>query len=350
MSAPQVPCWARALIHRLVHPNSPLAAMPQTKDLYDVLGVDDDASQEEIKKAYRTLARKHHPDRNPDDPNAEEKFKEIQKAYSILSDEEKREQYDAQRRFGGGSGFGGAGGGRGAWGQPGGGREVRFEQGNFDEAFGGRGGGLGDIFENFFGGGAGGRTRGRDPFRQQQQQQRQRQQRRGREGGQDIETTLRLSFRQALEGGRRKVELPTGESIRLKIPTGVKDGTKIRLKGRGQRGPTGQRGDLYVTFEVGDHPRFDRKGDDIQLTETIDMFEAVFGTEVRVPTPYGQHLKLSVPPGTQPGERLRLKGQGVKTDNGQGDLYVEVDVDIPKNLTDRQVEVLRDAAEEANLL
>jgi DnaJ-class molecular chaperone len=326
--------------------------MPQTKDLYDVLGVDEDASQGEIKKAYRTLARKHHPDRNPDDPKAEEKFKEIQKAYSILSDEEKREQYDAQRRFGGG-GFGGAGGGRGAWGRSaGGGGEVRFEQGNFDEVFGGGGGGLGDIFENFFGGGGGGRAQGRDPFRQQrQQQQRQRQQqRRGVQGGRDIETTLRLSFQQALEGGRRKVELPTGESIRLKIPTGVKDGTKIRLKGRGQPGPRGQRGDLYVTFEVGDHPRFDREGDDVRLTETIGMFDAVFGTEVRVPTPYGQHLKLSIPAGTQPGEKLRLKNQGVKTADGQGDLYVEIDVDIPETLTDRQQEILREAAKEANLL
>ncbi|WP_251931173.1 DnaJ C-terminal domain-containing protein [Salinibacter ruber] len=276
--------------------------MPQTEDLYDVLGVDEDASQEEIKKTYRTLARKHHPDRNPDDPNAEEKFKEIQKAYSVLSDEEKREQYDAQRRFGGGGGFGG-----------------------------------------------GARTQRQNPFdggRQQQRQQRQR----GRQGGQDLETTLRLSFREALEGGRKQVELPSGESIRLKIPKGVRDGFKIRLKGRGQPGPTGQRGDLYVTFEVGDHPHFDRKGDDVHRTETIGMFEAVFGTDIRVPTPYGQHLKLSVPAGTQPGEKLRLKGQGVKTDDGAGDLYVEIDVNIPENLSRKQRAVLHEAAEDANLL
>jgi molecular chaperone DnaJ/curved DNA-binding protein len=324
--------------------------MPQAKDLYDVLGVDDDASQEEIKKAYRTLARKHHPDRNPDDPNAEEKFKEIQQAYSILSDEEKREQYDAQRRFGGG---GGPGGGRGAWGQSAGrgGRDVHFEQGNFDEAFGDRGG-LGDIFESFFGGGSGGGgTRSRAPFGQrQQQQQRQQRQRSRQPSGQDIETTLRLSFREALEGGRKQAELPTGESIRLKIPKGVRDGFKIRLKGRGKRGPTGQRGDLYVTFEVGDHPLFDRKGDDVYLTETISMFEAVFGTEVRVPTPHDQHLELSIPPGTQPGEKLRLKGQGIETDDGQGDLYVEIDVDIPTNLSRRQRKTLHEAGKAANLL
>ncbi len=273
--------------------------MPQTEDLYDVLGVDEDASQEEIKKTYRTLARKHHPDRNPDDPNAEEKFKEIQKAYSVLSDEEKREQYDAQRRFGGGGGFGG-----------------------------------------------GARTQRQNPFDGGRQQQRQR----GRQGGQDLETTLRLSFREALEGGRKQVELPSGESIRLKIPKGVRDGFKIRLKGRGQPAPTGQRGDLYVTFEVGDHPHFDRKGDDVHRTEAIGMFEAVFGTDIRVPTPYGQHLKLSVPAGTQPGEKLRLKGQGVKTDDGAGDLYVEIDVNIPENLSRKQRAVLHEAAEDANLL
>lgn len=322
--------------------------MPQTKDLYDVLGVDEDASKEEIKKAYRTLARKHHPDRNPDDPNAEEKFKKVQKAYSILSDEEKREQYDAQRRFGGqAEGFGG--GGRGAWDQSGGGPEVRFEQGSFEEAFGAGGrGGLGDIFENFFGGAAGGTSsRSGSPFGQQQRQRRRQRSQRG----QDIETTLRLSFREALEGGRREVELPTGESIRLNIPKGVRNGYKIRLKGRGHPGsPTGERGDLYVTFEVGDHPRFNRKGDDIHLEETIDVFEAIFGTERRVPTPYGQHLKLTIPAGTQPGEKLRLSGQGVKTEKGQGDLYVTVDVDIPENLSPKQRNILRDAAEEANLL
>lgn len=324
--------------------------MPETKDLYDVLGVDEDASQKEIKKAYRTLARKHHPDRNPDDPNAEEKFKELQKAYSVLSDEEKRQQYDAQRRFGGGGGFGG--GNRGAWGQAGGGPNVRFEQGNFDEAFGG-GGGLGDIFESFFGGrGGGGATQGRDPFSQQRGQQRgQRRRQQSRQpSGQDIETKLRLSFQEALEGGRKKVELPTGESIRLKIPQGVRDGTKIRLRGRGQAGPRGQRGDLYVIFEVGDHPRFDRKGDDIHLTETVGVFEAMFGTERRIPTPYGQRIKVTIPEGTQPGEKLRLRGQGVKTDDGQGDLYVEVDVEVPTDLSDAQRETVHEAAEEVGLL
>lgn len=318
--------------------------MPQTTDLYDVLGVDEDASKDEIKKAYRKLARKYHPDRNPDDPNAEEKFKEIQHAYSILSDEEKRQQYDTQRRFGGG--FGRAGGGRGSWGQPGGGgANVHFEQGGFDEVFGG-GGGLGDIFERFFGGRAGG-ARTQDPFRQGRGGRKQR--RRQSQGGQDIETKLRLSFEEALKGGRKQVELPTGESIRLNIPQGVRNGYKIRLRGRGQAGPMGERGDLYVTFDVEAHPHFDRKGDDIYLTETIGVFDALFGTERRIPTPYGQRIKLTIPAGTQPGEKLRLKGQGVKSDDGRGDLYVEVDVDIPE-LSNGQRKTLEHAAEEAGLL
>lgn len=314
--------------------------MPQTTDLYDVLGVDEDASKDEIKKAYRKLARKYHPDRNPDDPNAEEKFKEIQEAYSILSDDEKRQQYDTQRRFGG------AGGGRGSWGQPGrGGANVHFEQGGFDEVFGGRGG-LGDIFERFFGGRSGG-ARTQDPFRQRRGGG---QRRRGQgRGGQDIETKLRLSFEEALQGGRKQVELPTGESIRLNIPQGVRNGYKIRLRGRGQAGPTGERGDLYVKFDVGEHPRFDRKGDDIYLTETIGVFDALFGTERRIPTPYGQRIKLTVPAGTQPGEKLRLKGQGVKSEDERGDLYVEVDVDIPE-LSNGQRKTLEHAAEEAGLL
>jgi DnaJ-class molecular chaperone len=318
-----------SLIRRIVHD------MPQTKDYYDILGVDEDAGQSEIKKAYRSLARKHHPDRNPDDDRAEERFKEIQEAYSVLSDEDQRRQYDQRRKFGGG--FGANGGFRpGQAGQ--GGREVRFERGNLDDMFGG-GGGLGDVFESFFSGQQ--RSRPQDPFQQQRRQQAAR--------GQDIETSLRLSFDEALQGGRRQVRLPNGETVRLKVPKGVRDGYKVRLRGRGQAGPRGQAGDLYVTFRVGDHPRFRRKGDDIYLTERVSAFDAILGCTRRIPTPYGQKIKLNIPAGTQPGEKLRLKGQGVQLEDGNGDLYVEIDVHIPENLTDAQRQALRTTADEAGL-
>lgn len=305
--------------------------MPQTKDYYDILGVDEGASAKEIKKAYRDLARKYHPDRNPDKPDAEDRFKEIQEAYSVLSDEEKRDQYDAQRRFGGFGGQQGFGqnGGRG----PGGGFDVRFEQGQ------GGGGGFGDIFNSFFGGGGrGGQTR--SPFGQQQR----------RTKGQDVETTLRISFDDALRGGKREVTLPDGETIRIDIPKGVRSGFKIRLRGLGEPGPRGERGDLYVTFRVADHPRFRRKGDDIYVTESVNAFEAMLGTERRIPTPYGQRIKVTIPAGTQPGEKLRLRGQGVRTESGSpGDLYVEIDVTIPDDLSKTQRDTLQKAAEEANL-
>lgn len=310
--------------------------MPQTKDYYDILGVSEDASSSEIKKAYRSLARKHHPDRNPDDGDAEERFKEIQEAYSVLSDDEKRRQYDQQRKFGGA--FGGNGF------RPGGGPNVRFEQGNFEDMFGGGGGrgGMGDIFESFFGGRGGQRSRSQDPFQQQRRQQAAK--------GQDIETTLRISFQESLNGGKRQVKLPGGEKIRLTVPQGVRDGYKVRLRGRGQKGPRGQAGDLYVTFRVGDHPRFRRRGDDVYLTESISAFDAMLGTAREIETPYGQKIKLNVPAGSQPGEKLRLKKQGVKTSDGQGDLYVELDVQIPENLTEAQRNALRVAATEAGLV
>lgn len=303
--------------------------MPQTKDYYDILGVDEDASAKEIKKAYRDLARKYHPDRNPDKPDTEDRFKEIQEAYSVLSDEEKRDQYDARRRFGGFSdqSFGGNGG------RAPGGFDVRFEQGQGEEGF----GGFGDIFNSFFGGRGRGGT-GRSRYSQQ------------RRKGNDVETTLRISFDDALRGGKREVTLPDGETIRIDIPQGVRSGFKIRLRDRGEPGPRGERGDLYVTFQVGKHPRFRRTGDDIYITEAVSAIDAMLGTERRIPTPYGQHIKITVPPGTQPNEKLRLRGQGVRTESGsQGDLYVEIDVTIPDNLSEAQRNTLRAAAEKANL-
>jgi len=344
--------------------------MPQTKDYYDVLGVDRDASEKDIKKAYRKLAQKYHPDRNPDDDEAEDRFKEVQEAYDVLGDEEKRKQYDqggrnpfagrgpGQNPFGGQNPFRGGGGG--------GGTRVRFEQRGggrgggdpLNDLFGqtggsgGAGGGLGDLFGQFFSGGGaqtrgaqtrGGRTHGG------------RQQRRGggkkkqRRGARDTETTLRLSFEQALDGGPTQVRLPGGETVRLKVPKGVRNGMKIRLRGRGKKDAAGRQGDLYVTFRVDDHPRFERRGDDLHLTEEVGVFEAMLGAERRIENAYGKRIRLRIPPGTQPGEQLRLSGQGVETEKTTGALYVHIEVDIPRDLTDRQKEQLQAAAEETGL-
>lgn len=312
--------------------------MATVKDYYKILGVEETASADAIKKAYRKLARTYHPDRNPDQPEAEERFKEIQEAYDTLSDAKKRKQYDAMRK----NPFGGFGGAGGDFSTSSGGRfyrapdgtYVRFDQGPGADSFGDGGfGGFGDLFRSFFGG---------EPAAGPRPQQAAR--------GRDVETSLRLSFDQALKGGKTEVTLPDGERIRLTIPKGVKPGFKIRLRGRGQAGPRGERGDLYVTFDVEPHPRFKRKGNNLHVVEPIGVMEALLGTTRRIETAYGKQIKLTIPKGTQPGEKFRLRGQGVQTDNGAGDLLVEIDVTIPKNLTSRQEQLLREAAEEAGLL
>lgn len=311
--------------------------MPKTKDFYAVLGVKEDATTAEIKKAYRKLARKYHPDKNPDNPEAEERFKELQEAYSTLSDEKKRKEYDLRRKnpFGNFGGFD-TGNGNRFYRSPDG-TYVRFETsgtggGPADD---GGLGGFGDLFSSLFGGGAA--QPGADPFARRPRSSR----------GRDIETTVRLSFDQALEGGKTQVQLPDGETVRLTIPKGVKPGFKIRLKDRGEAGPSGKRGDLYVTFEVASHPRFRREGNNLYLTAQIDAFEAMLGTTRSIENAYGKQIKLPIAAGTQPGARLRLKGQGVETEKRTGDLYVEVEVTIPKDLSDEQRAAIREAADKA---
>lgn len=307
--------------------------MPAVKDYYKVLGVSENANADEIKKAYRKLAREHHPDKNPDKPGAEEKFKEIQEAYSILSDEEKRKEYDLRRRNPFAGGFGdGSGPGAQQRGPGEGYVHVDFGDSTFGDA-----GGIGDVFSQFFGG----RTRGEDPFAGRRRRPAQ---------GRDVETTLQLSFQQALEGGKREVTLPDGKTVRIDIPKGVESGFKIRLRGRGAAGPNGARGDLYVTFQVADHPKFRRDGNDLYTTVVVDAFEAIFGAKRSVRTPYGKQIKVTVPEGSQPGDRLRLRGQGVETDKTRGDLYVEIEVTIPKDLSESQKAALREAAEKAGLI
>ena len=254
------------------------ASMAKTKDYYKVLGVGEKATSDEIKKAYRKLARELHPDKNPDDPKAEARFKEVQEANEVLSDSAKRREYDAMRKnpFGAGPGFQ-TGTGSEFYQRPDG-TYVRFERGGSrrpsaddEDPF----GSFGDIFGRVFNQ-QGGRTR----------------------AGRDIESTVQLSFEQSLEGGKREVSLPDGEHVRITIPKGVKNGFRVRLKGRGQQG-AGGRGDLFVTFVVAPDARFKREGNDLVLTETISVFEAMLGTQHSLTTAYGKQIKLTIPPGTR---------------------------------------------------
>lgn len=298
--------------------------MAAVKDYYKILGVGEKASTGEIKKAYRDLARKYHPDKNPGDTEAEERFKEIQEANDVLSDDEKRREYDMRRRnpFGQGGGFSTGAGSR--FYQRPDGTYVRFESGS-DAGDGDPLGGFTDLFGRMFSGGA--RTAGR---------------------GKDVETLVRLSFGEALAGGKKEVKLPSNERIRITVPKGVHDGFRIRLRGRGENG-LGGRGDLYVTFRVAPSPRFERKGDDLSVIETINVFEAMLGTTREVETAYGKKIKLNIPAGTQPGDRLRVKNHGVETDKRRGDLYVEVRVEVPQGLSDAQKEALREARRDTGL-
>ena len=315
--------------------------MAEVKDYYKILGVDEKADADTIKKAYRKLARQYHPDRNPDDPKAEERFKEVQEANDILSDEKKRKEYDHIRKnpFGafGGRGFQTRGGNQ--YYQSSDGTYIRFDDmggGDFGDGF----GGIGDFINRMFGGG-GGPNPSADPFGRQRPPQR----------GRDVETHVSLSFEQALEGGKTDVLVPDGDRIRITIPKGVRDGYKIRLKERGEASRSGgPRGHLFVTFDVAEHPRFRREGDDLYTTVEINAFEAMLGTEQHLTNAYGRRIKLPIPAGTQPGATLRLRNQGVKTEKGTGNLYVEINVAVPQNLTDEQQAAVREAGEQTGLL
>ncbi len=309
--------------------------MAQPKNYYEVLGVGESADAAEIRKAYRKLARKHHPDRNPGDVKAEERFKEIQEANEVLSDPQKRTEYDARRKnpFGSG-GFRTSNGGQ-FYRSPDG-TYVRFESGP--------GGGFGSdplsdfggIFDGFFGGR---RAAPERPFGGRRQGSTQL----------DVNTNLRLSFDHALRGGKTDLTLPSGERLRINVPKGVASGFKIRLKGRGGKDPGGRRGDLYVTFTVEPHPDLRREGDDLFATIAVNPFEAMLGASRHVTNAYKKRIKVNIPAGAQHGDRLRLAKQGVETDQGKGDLYVEVNIQTPTKLTDRQRKIISDAAAAAGL-
>jgi molecular chaperone DnaJ len=377
--------------------------MAQTKDYYAVLGVPASVTQDELKKQYRKLAAKHHPDKNQNDPKSAERFKEISEAYQVLGDADKRKQYDQMRQLGAFGGFGNGGPRRsGSAGGPSGGTGQSFKFEDFD--IGGLGG-LGDIFSSMFGNaqaaGRAGSARASGPER-----------------GQDVEALLQIPFRTAAMGGKVPIELDVTEEcatchgsgaapnakiqtcpechgrgtisfgqggfavqrpcpmclgkgtvpsercptcngsgevrvrkkMMITVPTGVDTGTKIRLKGQGGRGTkNGPPGDLLITFQVEPDRFFKREGLDLIAPVKINIAQATLGSKISVTTVDGKKVAIKIPPGTTSGKRFRIRGQGIKKDDRMGDLIVQVDVDVPEKLTEEQEKAMREFAEASGL-
>ncbi|MCS7229151.1 MAG: molecular chaperone DnaJ [Candidatus Kryptonium sp.] len=367
------------------------------KDYYKILGVNENATLEEIKQAYKKLAMKYHPDRNPGDKQAEEKFKEINEAYSVLSDPEKRKQYDQLRKFGAGFGDKGFSGGFNfedlfANFKTGSGEGFWFGVGNsFIE----------DLLNQFF-------DRG-EFFRRS---------RRGAARGEDINITVEIPFSTAIQGGEIYIDVPrkevcevcrgtgakpgakvstcqvckgtgtvadirglfafsrpcqncygrgkiiseicyncggtgqisTARKIKVKIPPGVDTGTILRIRGEGEPGINGgENGDLLVNIKVQDDKFFKRKGNDIFVEIPINIAQAILGSKMRIKTIHGNKVELTIPPGTQSGTTFRLRGLGIKTDGKVGDMYVTVKVEIPDKINERQRKLIEEFAKEGNL-
>ncbi|HVT29410.1 MAG TPA: DnaJ C-terminal domain-containing protein, partial [Lacipirellulaceae bacterium] len=290
------------------------------------LGVSRNASQEEIQKAYRKLARKYHPDMNPDDATAKKRFQEVQSAFEVLSDADKRKRYD---QFGSDFESVGAGTGPGGWRYTtsSGPQTYPFDVSDLSDLFGGGagsaegGGSFADLFKQF--------SRGRGAQRAQRAATR----------GNDIRHELTIPFVTAVLGGEAAltVQRQTGqlETIRVKIPVGIDDGKKIRLRGQGEPGVGGApAGDILLTIRVSPHPYFRRRGNRLDVRVPITLAEAALGATVDVPTPHGT-ISLKVPPNTSSGKRLRIKGQGVHpTNQPAGDLFAEIQIVLPDHLSE----------------
>ena len=368
-----------------------------TRDYYKILGVAETASADEIKRAYRKLAKKYHPDANPNDASAADRFKEVGEAYGVLSDSEKRAQYDQMRKMGPFGGFRSGAPGAGAGGMGAQGIEFNIED------LSSMGGGLGDLFSSMFDFGRRGRSRTgatSAPSR-----------------GQNVEHTVEIPLALAARGGRLNVTVPmtqacavcggsgatpgtgmttcpecrgsgnvafgqggfavsrpcpncygrgqvpsdpcrncggSGEvrerkSIALSVPAGVDTGSKLRLSGQGERGPGGQTGDLIVTFQVQPDGFFTRDGLDLHCTIPINVAQAALGSKVRVRTIDNKKVTLSIPPGTQSETRFRIPGQGIEKSGKRGDQYVKVKIAVPEKLNDEQERLMREFAREAGL-
>lgn len=280
--------------------------MPRDRKLYDVLGVSPDASHDDIRRAYRKLARQYHPDRNPGDAAAERRFKEVNAAHEVLSDPEKRKLYDDFGEDALRAGFD-AERAR-AWRQAGG----QGPMGGFGVDF-----DMGDIFEELFGGGF-----------------------RAARAGRTVQSEITVDFLTAARGGERELRFADGRTLTVRIPPGVRDGESLRLRGQGEPGPGGP-GDLVLTVRVAPHPIFRREGDDLHLVLPVTISEALLGATVEVPTLEGV-VKLKVPPGSQSGRRLRLRGKGIsRRGRPAGDLYAELSVRVPDAVDDRVLEAAK---------
>jgi curved DNA-binding protein len=305
-------------------------------DYYKLLGVEKSASPEEIKKAYRKLALKHHPDRNKGNKEAEEQFKKISEAYAVLSDKEKRQQYDSfgsagfQQRYSQEDIFRNADLGDIL-------REFGINFGGGRTTFRSSGGGGGIFEEMFRQPGAGGRaSHGFQDFRQQQQVK-----------GSDLSLELPITLHEVLTGAEKTISLgrgATAEKVSVKIPAGIETGKKLRVSGKGSPSPMGgPPGDLYLLIKVEPHPIFTREGAHLTMDLQIPYSSAVFGGEVEVPTLEGKQLKVKVPPGCQPQAKLRLRKHGLPDSPGgeRGDLLVKIVVAVPKDLSEEQQDLVK---------
>jgi curved DNA-binding protein len=321
------------------------------KDYYTILGVDRSASQADIKKAFRGLARKYHPDVNPDDESAEERFKDINEAYEVLGDQEKRKRYDELgsrwkdfeqwQRAGGESSawpFGWSPGG--AYGGQPGAQYRTVTPDELKDLF-GDSSPFSDFFSFFFGGApAGTRTARRGGRRQSARR------------GQNVEQPVQITLEEAYRGTKRILQLqePDGRTrqIEVSIPPGVDTGSRVRIAGQGGSGSgRGQSGDLFLLIQVGPDSRFKRTGDDLRVEAPVSLYTAILGGEVNVPTLRSKKLQLKIPAGTQNGQTFVLRGQGmpkVKDPRSSGDLYVTVDVRLPTNLSDEERELVEQLA------
>jgi curved DNA-binding protein len=311
----------------------------QYHDYYQTLGVSKTATSDEIKKTYRKLARKYHPDVNPGDKSAENKFKEINEAYEVLSDAEKRKKYD---QFGSQWQQYERSGGKpedfnwGPWAsQQGGGQGYStrtMTQEEFEQMFGGGLGGFSDFFETLFGGmGRQSSTAGRGAY--------QRQTSRGR----DSEHTMQISLEEAFSGTTRTLQWEDGKRLETRIPQGVHTGSRVRLSGQGEKVGRGKAGDLYLNIEVLPHPRFQRDGDDLKETVPVDLFTALLGGEIAVPG-IDKKVELTIPRETSNGKVFRLRGMGMpnlKKPKERGNLYVTVEVQLPTNLSQEEKRLLQ---------